>query len=450
MNDRPIIARESRHSSPVLDRDQPWHRLIAGRPNLAWHAMDGLCFDDIPLAAIATAHGTPTWVYCGTILRDRLNLLQSTFSKVGLSPAIRYAIKANDHLAILTLLRQSGAGADVTSAGEFARAAAAGIAPSAMVFSGVGKRTDEISHAIEAGIGQINVESVEELAAISAIARARNRTAPVALRINPDVAAGGHDKISTGRATDKFGILLRDAGPLYRHAATLPGIEPVGFSTHIGSQIFSPALFEAAYSRVLTLIDALNAEGHPVTRFDLGGGFGIPYDDGTGFPLPAYTAMVRRILADRPLDLIIEPGRWLAGPAGLLLARVTLTKHTEAANFTILDAGMNDLLRPALYEATHGIVPVSAIDATQPAQSTEIVGPVCESSDRFGTYDLPALTPGVLVAILDAGAYGAAMSSTYNGRPLAAQVLIDRGQPHLIRMRQTIEQLWRDEIVPNP
>lgn len=435
-------------ANTALARDHPWHRLIAARRNLAWHVMDGLCLDDVPLAGIVATHGTPTWAYSAETIRNRLKVLQSAFAAQNLTPAIRYAIKANDHLAVLSIIHRSGAGADVTGAGELGRATAAGIPAALMVYSGVGKRRDEIAQAIAAGVGQINVESGEELAMISAIAASRNRTAPIALRINPDIDAGGHDKISTGRATDKFGIPIRDAADLYRHAATLPGIEPVGFSTHIGSQIFDLAPFEAAYGRILSLIDALTAEGRQVRTFDLGGGFGIPYDDDIGFPLPAYAAMVRRIVAGRDLDLIIEPGRWLVAPAGILLASVTLTKRTDAANFTILDAGMNDFLRPALYQAVHGIVPVSAIDATQPPRSTEIVGPVCESSDRFGTYALPGLAAGALVAILDAGAYGAAMSSTYNGRPLAAQVMIDRGQTHPIRMRQTVEQLWRDEIVP--
>lgn len=431
-----------------LARDQPWHRLIAGRPNLCWHVLDGLCLDDVPLAAIAADHGAPTWVYSGISLRNRLNALQTAFAEQGLSPAIRYAVKANDHLAILSLLRAGGAGADVTSAGEFARAEAAGITPSAMVYSGVGKRRDEISTAIASGVGQINVESAEELAVISAIAAGMARTARIALRVNPDVAAGGHDKITTGRATDKFGIACKDAAALYRHANTLPGIEPVGFSTHIGSQIFSTAPYEAAYRRIIDLVDALVTEGHSVRMFDLGGGFGIPYDDGIGFPLPAYAAMVRHVLGGRALDLVIEPGRWLAGPAGVLLTRVTLIKQTDAARFVVLDAGMNDLLRPALYDARHGIVPVGAADAAGSPKPTEIVGPVCESSDRFGTYELPDLSPDALVTILDAGAYGAAMSSPYNGRPFAAQVLIDGGTPHLIRMRQTLSQLWRDEIVP--
>lgn len=411
--------------------------------------MAGLGFEDVPLAAIAAEHGTPCWVYGADTLRARLATLRDAFAAEGLAPAIRYAVKANDHLAILSVLRLDGAGADVTSTGEFARAEAAGIAPGAMVFSGVGKRSDEIERAIGAGIGQINVESAEELGMISAIASAMGRTTPVSLRVNPDIEAGAHDKISTGRAGDKFGIAYSDAVSLYRHAAALAGIAPCGFSTHIGSQIFSPEPFEAAYRRVLDLIDALRADGVAVTRLDLGGGFGIPYDDGIAFALPPYASMVRRVAGNRGLELIVEPGRWLVGPAGLLLARVTLVKRTAQQRFVVLDAGMNDLLRPALYDARHGIVPVSAVDAAGVAHPAEVVGPVCESSDRFGDYALPELAPGALVAILDAGAYGAAMSSTYNGRPFAAQLLIERGTPHVIRMRQGIEDLWRDEIVPD-
>lgn len=433
----------------ALVRDRAWHRLVAARPGLAWNAMDGLDFEGVPLAAIAAGHGTPSWVYGAATLRARLAALRGAFAAEGLAPAIRYAVKANDHLAILAILREGGAGADVTSEGEFARAEAAGIAPGDMVFSGVGKRTDEIERAIGAGIGQINVESAEELGMISAIASAIGRVAPVSLRINPDVAAGAHDKISTGRYGDKFGIAHADAAALYRHAARLPGIAPVGLSTHIGSQIFSPGPFETAYRCVLDLADGLRAEGLAVTRFDLGGGFGIPYDDGIGFPLAAYAAMVRRVAGDRGLELIVEPGRWLVGPAGLLLARVILVKRTAQGRFVVLDAGMNDLLRPALYEARHAIVPVSAVDAAGAAYPAEVVGPVCESGDRFGDHALPELAPGALVAILDAGAYGAAMSSTYNGRPFAAQVLIETGAPHVIRMRQAVEHLWRDEIVPD-
>ena len=433
----------------ALSRDQAWHRLVAARPNLGWHAMDGLCMDGVALADIAAAHGTPTWVYSAATIEGRLARLRGIFATEGLEPAIRYAVKANDHLAVLDLVGAAGSGADITSAGEFGRAAAAGIAPRDMVFSGVGKRAEELREAIGAGIGQVNVESAEELTTISAIARAMDRTVPVALRVNPDIEAGGHDKISTGRAGDKFGIAYDEAAALYRHAASLPGIRPLGISTHIGSQVFDLVPYEAAYAKLLGLVEALRAEGMNVERFDLGGGFGIPYDDGIGFPLPAYAAMVRRLFAGSQLGLIVEPGRWLVASAGVLLAGVTLVKRTAAHRFVVLDAGMNDLLRPALYEARHGIIPVAARDASTASLPASVVGPVCESSDRFGDYELPELAPGALVALLDAGAYGATMSNTYNGRPLAAQVLIARGKPHLIRMRQKISALWRDELIPD-
>lgn len=432
-----------------LGRDQPWHRLVAARPWLRMDATEGLCFDGAPLARLARAHGTPAWVYSASLLRGRLATLQGALAAGGVRADIRYAVKANDHLAVLTILRAGGAGADVTSAGEFGRARAAGIAPAQMVYSGVGKRDDEIEQALAAEIGQINVESAEELPVIAAIARRLGVVAPVALRVNPDIAAGGHDKISTGRAADKFGIDYDQAAALFRHAASLDGIAAVGFSTHIGSQIFAPAPFEAAYRRVLALVDGLAQEGFSLRRLDLGGGFGIPYDDGPGFALEAYAAMVARLMAGRDLELLIEPGRWLAGPAGILLTGVTRVKRTAQGRFVVLDAGMNDLLRPALYDAHHGAVPVSSAAAAGIGASATLVGPVCESSDRFGIYALPELGAGAAIAILDTGAYGAVMSSVYNGRPLAAQILLDGGRDHVIRARQSVPDLWQGEIVPD-
>ncbi len=431
-----------------LTRDQVWHRLVAARPWLRFDAAAGLCFDGVPLARVAHAHGTPSWVYSAAMLRGRLATLQGALSEAGVPASVCYAVKANDHLAVLTLLREGGAGADVTSAGEMGRALAAGIAPGRMVYSGVGKRDDEIEQALAVGIGQINVESAEELPVIAAAAQRLGVMAPVALRVNPDIAAGGHDKISTGRAADKFGIDYDAAASLFRHAAALPGIAPVGFSTHIGSQIFAPEPFEAAYRRVLALVDGLGAEGFSIRRLDVGGGFGIPYDDEPGFALEAYAAMLARLMAGRNLTLLVEPGRWLVGPAGILLASVTRVKRTAQQRFVVLDAGMNDLLRPALYEAHHGVVPVLPGLAMQHGAPAALVGPVCESSDRFGVYDLPAVAAGSIVAILDAGAYGAVMSSAYNGRPLAAQILLERGRDVVIRARQRVPDLWRDEIVP--
>lgn len=433
-----------------MDPHPFWRDLIASRPHLVPHAQDGLVFEDVPLNAIADAAGTPTWVYGAGTMRRRLGLLKDAFAAAGIAPAIRFAVKANDHLAILALMRAGGAGADVTSAGELARALRAGIAPEAIVFSGVGKTSAEIETALAAGIGQINVESEEELAMIAGIAQTLGRTAPVAFRVNPDIDAASHSKITTGRAEDKFGIAHQVVPALYRHAAALPNIAPLGLAVHIGSQIMELAPYEAAYRRMAKLIRDLRNEGLAVARLDLGGGFGIPYRDEAEFPLAACARMVRKVTADLGCDLVIEPGRYLAGPAGLLLASVTLVKRSEAARFVVLDAGMNDLLRPALYDAFHGIVPAGGADYAKEGAPCEVVGPVCETGDRFArAHLLPPLAPGARVALLDAGAYGAVMSSTYNGRPLAAQVLVDDGRFHLIRPRQPIEALWRDETVPD-
>ncbi len=430
--------------------DAKWHELMAARPPLAIHAQDGLIFEDVPLNAIADAVGTPTWVYGAGVIRQRLAMLRDAFAAAGLKPAIRFAVKANDHRAILALMRQGGAGADVTSGGELARALNAGIAPEAIVFSGVGKTDAEIEAALAAGIGQINAESAEELAMIAGLAAAKNIAAPIALRVNPDIDAASHAKITTGRAGDKFGVAYEQVAALYRHAMTLPGVAMLGLAVHIGSQIMELAPYEAAYVRMAALVQGLRNAGLPVAKLDLGGGFGIPYQDEPGFPLAAYAQMARRVVGSLGVELVIEPGRYLVGPAGLLLASVTLVKRSEAKRFVVLDAGMNDLLRPALYDAFHGIVPVDAVDYAASGAPCEVVGPVCETGDRFADARLlPSLGPGARVALLDAGAYGAVMSSTYNARPLAAQALVDGANFHVIRPRQSIEALWRDETIPD-
>ena len=429
--------------------DRPWAAMVEARSALAYDPQDGLCLDDVPLAGIAERFGTPAHVYGAGTIRGRIDALRQAFDAAGLAPALRYAVKANDHLAVLALMRNARLGADVTGAGELARARAAGMAAADMVFSGVGKRLDEIEAALAAGIGQINVESAEELDMIDAVARRLGTRAPVALRINPDVDAGTHDKIATGRAGDKFGIAFDAAAALYRHASTMAGITPVGLAVHIGSQIMTVAPYEAAYRRIAALIGDLRAEGLAVSRFDLGGGIGIPYDDGSVFPLPAYAAMLARVTRGLDVGTILEPGRYLVGPAGVLLARVTLVKRTAQRVFVVLDAGMNDLMRPALYGARHAIVPVAPADAAGATHGVDVVGPVCESSDVFATgMALPDLAPGAPVAILDAGAYGAVMGSRYNGRPAAPICLVDRGEARLIRPRESLEAMWRDEIVP--
>jgi diaminopimelate decarboxylase len=435
--------------APSFDTPEPdLAEILAGRPFLRMHVQDGLLLEGVPLAAIADAVGTPCWVMSAGTIRARLAALQAAFGPAGVH--VHYAVKANDHLAVLRLMAAGGAGADVVSGGEMQRALLAGIPPERIVFSGVGKQPAELLAAAQAGIAQINVESAEELSMLSAIASAAGYVVPVALRINPDVDAGTHAKITTGRADNKFGIGLEPAAALYSQAATLPGVQPVGLALHIGSQIGAMAPYRAAFTRVAALVRTLRAAGHIVSRVDCGGGLGISYrDESEGSPA-AFAGAVAATLGGLDLQLMVEPGRWLVGPAGLLLASVVLTKTTGDRHFTVLDAAMNDLLRPAMYDAWHAIIPVSPVDAVARAVPTDIVGPVCESGDTFArNRHLPVLSSHANVAILDAGAYGSVMSSTYNARPLAAQVMVDGDRWAIIRARQPIEALWAGETVPH-
>lgn len=423
--------------------------LIAARPHLRLHAMDGLVMEDVPLNRVADVAGTPTWVYSAGALRSRYRTLAGALRMAGLDASIHYAMKANDHLTILALLGREGAGADVVSGGELRRARAAGIPASRIVYSGVGKTGPELRLALAEDIGQINIESAEELQTLAAIAASMGRTARVALRINPDVDAGSHDKISTGRAGDKFGIPWSDAVALYGEAAALPSIEPVGLATHIGSQIMELAPYRAAFARMAELVCALRDRGHIVRIIDCGGGLGIQYRDDPGPGPDALAGAIRAAFHNLDVRVALEPGRWLVGPAGVLLASVILQRQSAGKRFVVLDAAMNDLVRPAMYDAWHGIVPVSAAAAVAPVSPCDIVGPVCESGDTFARERLlPSLNAGAIVAILDAGAYGAVMSSPYNARPRAAEVLVDGAALTVIRPRQTLEALWADEIMP--
>ena len=420
--------------------------LIAARPQFSLHAMDGLLLEGVPLNAIADALGTPCWVYAAGVMRARYRALAAALD--GLA-RIHYAVKANDHLAVLRLFSALGAGADVVSGGELARARRAGMAAGDVIFSGVGETVAELREALAAGIGQINVESAEELAMVSAVADAMGREAPVALRVNPDIDAGTHPKITTGLRGNKFGIPFDDIPALYAHAARLPGLRTVGLAVHIGSQITEAGPYRAALDRIAGLVRALRAAGERVTRVDCGGGLGIAYRHETALAPALLAGVLRASLGGLDLDLVVEPGRWLVGPAGVLLASVVLVKNAAPRPFVVLDAAMNDLLRPALYDAWHGIVPISAAAARAAPMPVDVVGPVCESGDSFATNrPLPPLVPGSRVAILEAGAYGAVMSSTYNARPLAAEVMIDGAQWAVIRPRQTRDELWRGEVVP--
>jgi diaminopimelate decarboxylase len=362
---------------------------------------------------------------------------------------VHYAVKANDHLAILGLFHGLGAGADVVSLGEFMRTQRAGIPARNVVFSGVGKSPAEIGAAVAAGIGQINVESAEELDMISRIATQMRRTAQVALRMNPDVDAGTHEKITTGLAENKFGLPAQEIPYLYAHAAKLPGIQPVGIAMHIGSQILSAAPYAQAYAKAAAMVRKLRDIGQSISVLDLGGGLGIGYGDEPGISLPAFAGVVHREVGGLDVQLLLEPGRYLIGPAGVLLASVVLEKHSGEKRFIVLDTAMNDLARPAMYDAWHGILPVGAMDFAAAASPADVVGPVCESADSFATgRAMPEMAPGARVAILDAGAYGAVMSSTYNARPRAAAVMVEGGHFHLITPRQKVEDLWADERLP--
>ena len=424
--------------------------LVAARAHLNVHALDGLLLEDVPLARIAAVVGTPTWVYGAQTIRSRLRALTSALADTGLDVDVHYAVKANDHLAILALLAQEGTGADIVSEGELLKARHAGVPARRIVFSGVGKSLDALRLAIAEEIAQINVESAEELEMLSALAVNLGRTARIALRVNPDVDAGTHAKISTGRAKDKFGVPYRDAATIYALAARMPGLKPVGLATHIGSQILNLAPFRDAYTRVADLVRDLRASGETVHSIDCGGGLGIPYRN-EATPSPAgLAAAIKGAFHNLDVHISVEPGRWLVGPAGVLLTSVILVKQAPGTRFVVLDAAMNDLIRPAMYDAWHGVVPVAATDMTGPLSSADIVGPVCETSDTFARNRLlPDIAPQALMAILDAGAYGRVMSSAYNARPFAAEVLVDGSRWSLVRNRQLHSALWAEERLPS-
>ncbi len=436
-------------SSIDASDDPSIQELLAARPWLKHDALAGLMMDGTPLARIADAVGTPTWVYSAATMRGRYRTMTRAMSDAGLDMYVHYAVKANDSLAVLSLFNREAAGADVVSGGELRKVLLAGFDPSRIVYSGVGKSAAELVLALRHDIGQINIESAEELAMASDIAAELGCTARVALRVNPDVDAGTNEKITTGRATDKFGIPYADAVALYAKAAAMPGIRPIGLATHIGSQILALAPYRAAFARIADLVTALRQQGLTVEAVDCGGGLGIPYRNELTPGPEGLAAVIKAAFQHLDVRLAIEPGRWLVGPAGLLLSSVVLVKQAPGARFVVLDAAMNDLVRPAMYDAWHGIVPVSAADAVLPTSPATIVGPVCESGDTFSrSRRLPPLRPNANVAILDAGAYGAVMSSTYNARPLAAEVWVEGGRWSVIRDRQPLEALWQRERLP--
>lgn len=432
------------------DPDPSFAELLAARPHLSLHARDGLLVEEVPLARIAAVAGTPAWVISAGALRRRVRALRAALAGAGLAAEVHYAVKANTSLAVLRILAAEGCGADVVSEGELRAARAAGIPAGHIVFSGVGKTERELRLALAEDIAQINLESAEEAEMLSALASGLGRVARVALRVNPDVDAKTHAKITTGKSENKFGVGIAEAPALYARLASLPGLRPVGVATHIGSQITSGmAAYRAAYGRLAELVTELRAAGLPVARIDCGGGLGIPYREEPA-PLPeALAGAIRATLGPLGLPVMLEPGRWIAGPPGLLLASVILQKQGAERRFLVLDAAMNDLVRPAMYDAWHGILPVAPADFHAPVAPADVVGPVCETGDTFARgRALPGLAPGALVAFLDAGAYGATMSSTYNMRPLAAEVLVDGARFAITRPRQSHEALLAGQILP--
>ena len=402
--------------------------------------------EDVALPDIADAVGTPFYVYAAATLRRHYRVFSEGLREGDLTA---FAVKACSNLAVLSVLAREGSGADVVSAGELARALRAGIPGERIVFSGVGKTDAEIAAALDAGVLQLNVESEAELHRVSAVATAAGRSAPVALRVNPDVDAGTLDVISTGRADDKFGVPWAEAPRLYTLARELPGVEARGVDLHIGSQIARLEPFEAAAGRAADLVGMLRAEGHRIDRLDLGGGLGVPYGDGVTPPEPrAYAEAVRRVTDPLGVRLILEPGRMIVGNAGLLVTSVLLTKTQTTKRFCVVDAAMNDLIRPALYKARHAVVPVT--EKPGEPEPFDLVGPVCESTDRFARDEpLTAPEPGDLLAFRTAGAYGAVQASQYNTRPLVPEVLVDGDRWSIVRRRPNLDEMLALESVPD-
>ena len=407
-----------------------------------------LCAGGMPLGDIAASHGSPLYVYSGDGIRDDYRRFAAAVAPV--DGSVHFALKANSALGVIGLLARHGAGADIVSGGEMARALAAGIPAEKIVFSGVGKSAEEIGAALDAGIGQINAESPQEVEAISQIAAARGVQAPVALRVNVDVAPKTHAKISTGQRSTKFGVSTsqNEAADLYRKMAADPHIRPAGLAVHIGSQILELDPFERAYSALLSFGTALRDEGLEVPVLDLGGGIGVDYQDGTPTDFAAYGELVSRLFAGSGFRLGFEPGRSIVANNGVLLTRVIYVKDGDNKRFAIVDAAMNDLLRPTLYEAHHDIRPVGPEGAIEgPA---DIVGPVCETGDYLGLDRMmPSLAAGDCLAVMSAGAYGAVMASSYNTRPPAGEVMVLDGEVHILRRRRDVAELLAEEIIPD-
>lgn len=403
--------------------------------------------EKLPVAEIAAAVGTPFYLYSAGSFADQYRTFAAAFAPE--APMICYAVKANSNQAVLRLFAGLGAGADVVSEGELRRALAAGIPAERIVFSGVGKTRGELTAALDADIHQINVESIPELRQLSELAASRGQTARIAIRVNPDIDANTHSDITTGRKEDKFGIAHRDAMTAYRLAADLPCIEPVGLAVHIGSQIVDLAPSHAAFARIADLIIGLRSEGLAVRGVDLGGGLTVPYGDETPASPAQYAGMVRGLFGALDVQLAFEPGRFMVAAGGVLVASVVYVKDGER-RIVVVDAAMNDLVRPAMYKAEHRILPVRQPPRGTAPSPADVVGPVCETTDTFTRgRALPPLAEGDLVALTDAGAYGAVMSSTYNSRLLVPEVMVSEGRFAVIRARPSYEAMLALDAIPD-
>ncbi len=409
--------------------------------------------EGVALSAIAKAVGTPVYVYSSATLERHFNVFQDAFKGLGVGePLVAYAVKANSNLSVLSTLAAQGAGADTVSEGEVRRALAAGIPPSRIVFSGVGKTAAELAFAVQTGVCEINVESEPELDLLAQVAARLGKRQAIAIRVNPDVSAGGHAKIATGKSENKFGVSFAEALRLYAKAQSLPSIHAAGVACHIGSQITDLTPMREAFAKMRGLVENLRQHGHKVERLDLGGGLGVPYFNQPTPPAPdAFAAMVAEVTQGLNVQLAFEPGRLIAANAGVLVSEVIhVHERPEGRRFLVIDAGMNDLIRPAMYDAYHAISPLKEPAKDAGLVTYDVVGPVCETGDTFTRdRDLPPLGSGDLVAFLSAGAYGAAMSSEYNSRPLVPEVLVKGDHYAVIRPRPTYEEiLAREPMAP--
>jgi diaminopimelate decarboxylase len=404
--------------------------------------------EDVSIVSIADSVGTPFYLYSSQQIRSNVEALQISLERF--SPLIAFAVKANPNISVLKLMAQLGCGADIVSMGEGMRAIKAGVDPSKIVFSGVGKTRDEMTAALQAGVGLFNIESMEELSDLDEVAVETGKKASACLRVNPSIAAGGHAKISTGKKGDKFGIPIEDSGLAYSRSAQMKGVELIGLDVHIGSQISTVEPYERAFDAVSKKTNELRSAGFRVTTIDLGGGFGVQYESEPQFPFNDYAELVSKFIKPLSVKIVIEPGRSLLANSGVLVASVIRQKRTADHNFLIIDAGMNDLMRPALYGAKHPILPVvdKGTRKNEQTDSWEIVGPICESSDIFlQNAPMGSLSAGALVGIGMAGAYGASISNEYNTRPLCPEVMVEGDKWRTIRARPSFDQMINREVM---